>query len=341
MKSVFEAGSVRVDLAGGTLDLHPINLIVPNVVTLNLATSLKAQVTLTETLDESVVIFSKDYNKSWTFFPADFTEANLRAGSFAEMTFIAWILYHFKSTAHLQVELSSGSPAGAGLGGSSAMGVTLYRALMRFNGVELKTDSEKKAVVNAVNAMEARILESGPAGYQDYFPALYGGVLALHPKLSQVEVEQLYSEELKSFLENHVTLVYSKMSRLSGINNWEVYKAFFDHNQKTMAGLQDIALASQAVYQSIKSGNYAAMLAAIAREGVCREALFPKIVPADIHNLCQKLEAKKLISGMKMCGAGGGGCFLLLHEKDMRDHLLPEIVDATMEVLKFEVEAPL
>ena len=37
-------GSVRVDLLGGTLDLNPINLILPNVVTLNLATSLKAKV---------------------------------------------------------------------------------------------------------------------------------------------------------------------------------------------------------------------------------------------------------------------------------------------------------
>ena len=45
-KAVTIEGSVRVDLLGGTLDLVPINLILPNVVTLNLATSLKAKVTI-------------------------------------------------------------------------------------------------------------------------------------------------------------------------------------------------------------------------------------------------------------------------------------------------------
>lgn len=341
MKVIEQAGSVRVDLAGGTLDLHPICLIEPNVITLNLATSLKARVLLKETSDSAVVIYSKDYHKSWTFFPADFTEANLRAGLFEEMTFIAWILYHFNVTTNLHVELSSGSPAGAGLGGSSAMGVTLYQALLRYKGRELKTDTEKKEAVSAVNAMEARILDSGPAGYQDYFPALYGGVLALHPRLNQVQVEQLFDQRLKVFLEDHITLVYSGKARLSGINNWEVYKAFFDHDENTRNGLTHIARASLDVYEAIKSGNYSEVLAAIAREGQAREELFPDIVPKDIHNLCQKLTKNKLITGMKMCGAGGGGCFLLLHGKDDRESLLPYLKEATMEVLKFEIEAPL
>jgi D-glycero-alpha-D-manno-heptose-7-phosphate kinase len=45
---VTSEGSVRVDLVGGTIDLEPINLILPNVVTLNVATSLKAKVELIE-----------------------------------------------------------------------------------------------------------------------------------------------------------------------------------------------------------------------------------------------------------------------------------------------------
>ena len=49
-------GSVRVDLLGGTLDLVPINLILPDVVTLNLATSLKAKAVITSTDFDGVEI---------------------------------------------------------------------------------------------------------------------------------------------------------------------------------------------------------------------------------------------------------------------------------------------
>ncbi len=341
MRQIEQTGSVRVDLAGGTLDLHPINLVLPKVATLNLATSLKARVFIKETREENVVIFSKDYNKTWTFESSQFTEDNLRAHLFEEMTFIAWILYSFNITSGIHLELSSGSPAGAGLGGSSAMGVTLFHALTKFKAGDLDSDEQKHEAVRAVNALEARILESGPAGYQDYYPALFGGVLALHPNGPHVRVEQLYSQELKDFLEDHLTLVYSGMARLSGINNWEVYKAFFDKSEKVRSGLSTIAKITWDVYEAILSQNYEQVLEGIAREGEAREALFPKIVPTDIHNLCQKLKNLGLITGMKMCGAGGGGCFLLVHPKGARDRLLPEIKEATMEVLKFEVEAPL
>ena len=39
-----ESGSVRIDLLGGTLDLHPIGLLTPRSCTLNFATSLKTRV---------------------------------------------------------------------------------------------------------------------------------------------------------------------------------------------------------------------------------------------------------------------------------------------------------
>ena len=60
-KVVEVEGSVRVDLLGGTLDLEPINLILSNVVTLNVATSLKAKVQLEQMNFEGVQIISKDY----------------------------------------------------------------------------------------------------------------------------------------------------------------------------------------------------------------------------------------------------------------------------------------
>ena len=85
-------GSVRVDLLGGTLDLIPINLILPNVVTLNVATSLKAKVKITEIDFDGVEIVSKDYNSTSRFNSAEFTAENFKNNHFGNLTFIATLL---------------------------------------------------------------------------------------------------------------------------------------------------------------------------------------------------------------------------------------------------------
>ena len=61
MKRLEESGSVRVDLLGGTIDLNPICLILPDVVTLNIATELKAKALIEEVNLDGIEIVSSDY----------------------------------------------------------------------------------------------------------------------------------------------------------------------------------------------------------------------------------------------------------------------------------------
>ena len=266
-------GSVRVDLLGGTLDLNPINVILPNVVTLNLATSLKAKVKVTEIDFDGVEIKSLDYQSTDRFKSSEFTDKNLQEGHFKHLTFIAHILNLFSLTKGISLELESGSPPGAGLGGSSAMGVTCFSALAKFKGQSF----DRVEAIMKVNSLEARILDCGPAGYQDYYPALFGGVLALLPKPGSVTVEQLYSIELKKNLESRITLAYSGETRLSGINNWEVYKAFFNKDPMVRQGLGEIARLSHEAYLAIKNKDYEKLISHIALEGEERRKLFPGI----------------------------------------------------------------
>ena len=122
-------GFIRIDLLGGTLDLNPINVILENVVTLNCAISRKAKVVLKKGSSEGIEIISKDYNSAQFFPKSDFTPQKLREGHFKSMILIAKILDSFGVHEGLTLELESGSPPGAGLGGSSAMGLTFLRAL--------------------------------------------------------------------------------------------------------------------------------------------------------------------------------------------------------------------
>jgi D-glycero-alpha-D-manno-heptose-7-phosphate kinase len=335
---VTNQGSVRVDLVGGTLDIEPINLIIKNVVTLNVATGLKATVTLSKIAFNGIEIHSKDYNKSYKYEAKDLTEDRVvYSPEFAEMSFVLQILRLFNINSGLKLELASGAPAGSGLGGSSAMGVTLYRALCNFTGYNY----DRHTAVLRVKAVESRILNQGMAGYQDYFPALTGGVLAVRGMEGEIKVEQLYSDELKNVLESHLTLISSGQSRASGINNWEVYKAFFDKKPEVVNGLTRIAEISHATYLAIKERKWDEMLQNIALEGLEREKLFPGITTDKIRKFTSELTKDGNVLGLKMCGAGGGGCFILVHKGLDPNVIETKVREHGMEILPFKVEAPL
>jgi D-glycero-alpha-D-manno-heptose-7-phosphate kinase len=337
MKTEVE-GSVRVDLLGGTLDLNPINMILPKVVTLNVATSLTAKV-LIEDLDETDVIEieSKDYNSKHTFYRADFTSENFHSNFFGALSFVLQIISLFESHKGLRVTLESDAPAGSGLGGSSAMAATLYKALCQHHQQKL----DRELAIRIVNGIEGRILNAGPAGYQDYYPALYGGVLALIPEPGHIKVEQLYTEELAKLFDNNISLIYSGETRHSGINNWEVYKAFFDGNQATRHGLAVIAELSHKAYLCLVNQEYDQLFELIKKEGEERVKLFPGIVSSKMESLYNKLRLSHQDVGLKVCGAGGGGCFLLVHEGVSCSEISKEVKALDMKILPLSILPPL
>jgi D-glycero-alpha-D-manno-heptose-7-phosphate kinase len=61
-----------------------------------------------------------------------------------------------------------------------------------------------------------------PAGCQDYFPAMYGGVRKVVPGVQDIETEK-FSINLPELTRNFV-LCYTGKPRNSGINNWEITK---------------------------------------------------------------------------------------------------------------------
>lgn len=335
---VTNSGSVRVDLVGGTLDIEPINLILENVITLNVATSLKANVELVKTDFDGIEIHSKDYDKTYSWKSSELTKHNvLYTDTFKEMSFILQILALFDINSNLLVKLSSGAPAGSGLGGSSAMGVTLYKALCEFTG----NDFEVQKAVQRVKGVESRILNQGVAGFQDYYPALTGGILGIVGKEGYIEVEQLYTKELAGYLEKHLTLIYSGQSRASGINNWEVYKGFFDKNPQIISGLKNIAEISHQTYLAIKNSQFEEIAPLIAKEGVAREELFPGITTEKIKEFVNEVKIESDVYGTKMCGAGGGGCFLLVHNGESAELIERKAQKFGMQVLPFKIELPL
>ena len=282
------------------------------------------------------MVESTDYGTKKTFKPFEFTDESIYSGHFASLSLVAHILNYFGVDRGVHLTISSDSPPGAGLGGSSTMGVVLFKALCRF----CKREFDKEQAVVVVKDMEACILKI-PAGYQDYYPALYGGVLALRSVFGKVLVEQLYSKELADFIEKNFTLVYSGASRLSGVNNWEVYKKFFNVDNSIKKGLGEIAELSHQASEAVKKGKYKDLLELVSREGEYRRNLFSGIATKQMNDLFSSLKKEISFVGMKVCGAGGGGHLLVGHHPKDTVKVEKVVGDFGMKKVPFRVGLPL
>lgn len=336
--SVYTSGSVRVDLLGGTLDLYPINHLYQNLYTLNMATSLKAKVRINKIQKSSIIIHSTNY-KSTNTYPINlnfFKNNKFDSSIYNEMSFVLLIIHYFNLLDGIEVWLDSDAPAGSGLGGSSSLGVTLYKALCELTGLEF----EREEAVKIVRNYEGMILNQGIPGYQDYYPALWGGILALKPEIEGEVCEQIYSDELKHYLESNLSLIYSGTGRESGVNNWDVFKNYFDKGPKIIEGLDKIADLSQKAYQAIKEKKFKNLLELIVAEGNARKELSEGILNQEMKDLELKLnQFHRKDIGLKVCGAGGGGCFLIV---GLNENELSRCLEGTaFQRLELKIEEPL
>ena len=114
-------GSVRADLLGGTTDIYPINHILENVVTLNTALSLQAEVEIKSSKGKYITIISEDYDTEVKLeHKARLESARIRE-SFISLCYPE-IIESCKIPSPITINLRSGAPTGSGLGGSSSMG---------------------------------------------------------------------------------------------------------------------------------------------------------------------------------------------------------------------------
>src|SRR5205085_1293483 len=101
--------------------------------------------------------------------------------------------------------------------------------------------------------VEAQIIQV-PTGCQDYYPALYGGVSAIHLDADGIhrEAVPIITEEI----ERRFLLVYTGAPRQSGINNWEVFKAHINGDRHVHFNLDHIAGIAIAMRDAISSQDW-------------------------------------------------------------------------------------
>ena len=172
----------RVDLAGGTIDIWPLYLFHPGAATVNFAISLRAHCRIETRDDGRIVLESRDRKVAF--------ETELAAiedlAREQRLELISKLVHFFKPTTGFHLIANSEAPAGAGLGGSSALAIACIGALNRLVGNRY---DERKFIVLAAN-IETTVIRV-PAGFQDYYPAHYGSASCIHFRPDRIEREAL------------------------------------------------------------------------------------------------------------------------------------------------------
>jgi D-glycero-alpha-D-manno-heptose-7-phosphate kinase len=173
-----------------------------------------------------------------------------------------------------------------------------------------------------------------PAGTQDYYPALWGGIQALWWGPGGVLRESLQS--LPRELEKRLLLVYTGTSRHSGANNWEVFKRHLDGDRRVRRFFERIVEAGQDMVEALRRGDYCGVGRAMAAEAAARRRLFPGIVTREIHLLQRSLRPLGAI-GTKVCGAGGGGCVVVYVDPANRRRAEEKIRELGFHLVSFKI----
>ncbi len=323
--SILAQAPCRVDLAGGTLDLWPLYLFHPGAVTVNFGISLRTSCRIMPGRGRAIHLRSVDTGREESF---ESLEALCAARSYRH-AIGGHLVKFFMPQGGFTLETRSESPAGAGISGSSALMVATAAALARYSGRILSRE-EIRVLAQNVEAQVIRV----PTGCQDYYPALYGGVNAIHldPDGIHREAVPVVPEEI----DRRFVLVYTGAPRQSGINNWEVFKAHIDGDLRVQRNFEKIAEIARAMHQALCGSDWEQVARLLRQEWKLRKTNAPGITTPLIDELIAAGRKHGAVAA-KVCGAGGGGCVVVMVKDGAKQRVSEVLRQSGGQVLAFRV----
>jgi D-glycero-alpha-D-manno-heptose-7-phosphate kinase len=290
----------RVDLAGGTIDIWPLYLFHPGAATVNFATSLRAHCRIETRDDGRIVLESRDRKVTFE------TELAALEDLIREerLELISKLVHFFKPTTGFHLTANSEAPAGAGMGGSSALAIACIGALNQLVGNRY---DKSKFIMIAAN-VETTVIRV-PAGFQDYYSALYGGASCVHFRADGIEREGLNIDE--TTLEDRVAICYTGEPRLSGTNNWDILKRHIDGDPELFELFEGIRDSTLSIRESLLADDWVKVSETMRAAYPNRKRLAPGVTTPQMERLVETALANGA-EAAKVCGAGGGGCIAFL-----------------------------
>jgi D-glycero-alpha-D-manno-heptose-7-phosphate kinase len=315
----------RVDLAGGTLDIWPLYLFHENSVTVNFAVDRYTRCSLRTRTDSRIVLSSSDQRREESFSSLD----ELIESSEYKLPLLAHLVRFFRPPFGMELTSTSEAPAGAGISGSSSLIITVASA---FNEL-LQCGFNIEEIRELAQNVEAQIIRV-PTGCQDYYPAMYGGVSAIELTPAGIRRREI-PLDLEDF-NRRIVLAYTGVPRNSGINNWEVTKAYIDGDKQVWKNFEQIAAIANALRAALEKADWPDVARLIREEWSHRRQNAPGI-STDLIDHLVALTAEHGALAAKVCGAGGGGCVFFLVEPEAKPAVAAALGKAGVEVLPVQV----
>jgi D-glycero-alpha-D-manno-heptose-7-phosphate kinase len=322
MRPCTASAPARVDIAGGTLDIWPLYLWHPGARTINAAVTLRATTTVTP-IARGLEIVSIDTGVRASAGHVDAIEAH------DHTRLVVQILKALGVSAGLRIETTSRVPAGSGLGGSSTLAVTIAAAVAH----SISRPLSPRDLRHLVRDAEAQVIRV-PTGIQDYEAAIHGGVLEVALDPGEIQTRRLVEDP--TFVEERILLVDAGVTRFSGLNNWEMFKAQVDDVGDVRALFAEIVAAANDAREGITAEDEGAVVRAVRREWTARKRLAAGVATAEIDAIVETAVARG--GSAKVCGAGGGGVVLAVVPREAREALIRDLGGRGFRVLDAKVD---
>ncbi|MBP6218768.1 MAG: hypothetical protein KA436_09295 [Oligoflexales bacterium] len=311
MSKIVALSPTRVDLAGGTLDLWPVHHLLEKKTTVNIAISLYSSIELSLSQGSQYQVYSTDQGLS---FSGNF-DAVCRNQELPLLGLLISAFWDCKLPA-ISLRVTAQSPQGAGLGGSSSLAITIGGALSHLRqSLDGSPSLDEHALVRTVRDVESKLIRI-PAGVQDYWAALRGGLNLLSYPFGGEQVLTLEPAHIKG-LEEQALVCYSGQSRASAINNWEIFKRVFDGDKKVIDLFEEIGAAALDCAESAKKKDLTGLIQSSKREWALRCKLWPGVETEKTRAIDRAAVSKGALF-TRVCGAGGGGAMLVLCPPDAK-----------------------
>lgn len=309
-KTYTQSAQCRIDLAGGTLDLWPLYLYFGELKLVNMAINTKAycELKVESAKKFEIWIESKDMNTKSRFDSLEELAASLtKPTSLNPLRWVNRLALHFLQAsalkgAKISIKTWSEAPPGSGLGGSSVLGVAVAKTFQK--AFPKKVSKDPWVIQQTVRDLEAVEIEH-PAGDQDYIPALFGGLLSVKLGPNHRSVKKI-APAVEAKIKSRIAILYTGKPHHSGINNWEIFRAYHDGDKDLKNLLKEIHQISAQLSSDLEKKDANSFAELVNQEWELRRKLGTSV---DAPVLTEAWQWAKSLgaTARKGCGAGGGG----------------------------------
>lgn len=298
----------RIDLAGGTLDIYPLYLLVTGARTVNAAIAVTSRVEIRPVRAPARIVAEGVSRPR----EAGNTHRFPRAGAFG---LVAAALRTYPALTGVEVRFRNEAPVGTGMGASSALLVAVMLAMEVWLGRRGGWEERARRAME-IEAMHLRSL----TGRQDHIAALRGGIQGIRFSPGSTEVDRIPagSGEGRRF-ERHAVLAFTGKSHFSAEVNWRMIRGAIEGNAAVLSKFAGIAEAARDAWEAVVSGDMERLGRAVSREWAIRKTIAPGISTRAVEEALASRVIRRHVAGAKLCGAGGGGTlFCLLRRPEDR-----------------------